>query len=596
MEGIDCRYQTNGRGCRVVPHFISAHLRAPVRCGRGAHPAWLFFNDRIHLLPYGMTEGVRLVLIVTPSEVEIAMGSSKTSAKRRKTTGVAPYVLLTKARARKSSSRYELFLDNAISDRARVLYSSPFRRLQDKAQVFSLETNAAIRSRLTHSLEVAHVGRSIAAKFADTEMGRKLFRVDDERAAFVTTVDTACLMHDLGNPPFGHFGETAIKEWFERKQDDVKKILSADDNKKEKNRVFNKMYADFTGFDGNAQTLRIITKIQFIVDKHGLNLTNSQLAAVIKYPWTSYASFRPSGKKFGVFHTEASILESLNKALGLRDGQRHLLVYIVEAADDISYCMSDIEDAIDKRVVSWRDFITFVKKHIANLSSELRSSAVADAIKSLPEEFSYQKAEKITPYGSAKADAPRDWQSAMLRFRTSVTRYLIDQSLERLQDASAELLRGEYIATPTLLDESETGHAWPLAAIKSFAQRYLYGSRNVRQREIIAHRVINEILNRLFVLIEDPKPDHFRAAVDGKTADLDGKRTSVAPSIASLLPKKYLAAYDMAMSSPNSGRYSDIEEWCQRAHLIVDYVSGMTDRFALDTYRLLLGIDTNLEK
>jgi dGTPase len=508
----------------------------------------------------------------------------------------ASYVLLTKERARESTSRYESLLDNSISDRARVLYSSPFRRLQDKAQVFSLETNAAIRSRLTHSLEVAHIGRSIAAKFADSQTGKCLFPDDDQRAALVTTVETACLMHDLGNPPFGHFGETAIKEWFALKQHEVKRILGVEDQQKKKIKAFDQMYSDFTEFDGNPQTLRIVTRIQFNVDKFGLNLTNSQLAAVIKYPWTSYSKSRPPRKKFGVFHTEADVLKELWTTLKLEEGQRHLLVYLVEAADDISYCMSDIEDAIDKRVVTWHDFIVYVKRHVERLPIDIENSGLTKAINGLPENFSEQKTEKITPYESAETDAPKDWQSAMLRFRTSVTRYLIEQCLTRLETKPGEFLNGDYKTTSALLEGDLNGPAWPLAIIKSFAEEHLYGSRNVRQRELIAHRVIHGLLDHLFVLLDHRDGHRFKASIAGKLSDSDGKLTSVAPSVASLLPRKYLAAYDLAMNSGAKVEYSEIYEWGQRAHLIVDYVSGMTDRFALDTYRLLLGIDTNLEK
>ncbi|MDE2153095.1 MAG: dNTP triphosphohydrolase, partial [Betaproteobacteria bacterium] len=273
-------------------------------------------------------------------------------------------VLLKTDRSRQSGSGYTSFLDNATSDRARVLYSSPFRRLQDRAQVFSLETNAAIRSRLTHSLEVAHVGRAIASRFFDSSYGEKFVPNHDERSALPTIVETGCLMHDLGNPPFGHFGETAIKEWFEIKEDDVKKILGAEDSKAKKSVAFKRMYADFTGFDGNAQTLRIITKLQYNIDKYGLNLTFPQIAAVIKYPWTSYSDRRPSGKKFGIFHTEYGTFQETWKALGLQEGQRHALAYLVEAADDISYCMSDIEDGLEKRVISWTEFICYLKESI----------------------------------------------------------------------------------------------------------------------------------------------------------------------------------------------------------------------------------------
>jgi dGTPase len=511
-------------------------------------------------------------------------------------TVAPPTVLLQRTRARESHSGYVTFLDNAISDRARVLYSSPFRRLQDRAQVFSLETNAAIRSRLTHSLEVAHIGRTIASRFFDSAHGRKLVPNDDERAALPMIVETACLMHDLGNPPFGHFGETAIKEWFELREDEMKRILGAEDNKKKKSDAFKRMYADFTGFDGNSQTLRIITKIQFNVDKYGLNLTLPQLAAVVKYPWTSYSPAKPAGKKFGVFNTESDVFDNAWKKLNLAPNQRHPLVYLVEAADDISYCMSDIEDAIDKRVASWPEFIRYMRDEISKLTPTQQKSEIAMAIVDLPDDFDSPKHKKIRPYRSTPADAPKDWQSAMLRLRTSVTRYLIDTSLDQLSSIWPDLISGKHKGSSGLLDESATSSGWPLGVLKRFTESRVYYSRNVRQREIIAHRVIHGILDCLFVLLDHRDSHRFQSAVEGKLSDRDGKRLAVAPSVASLLPRKYLAAYNASRESFEQQAYSEIAEWGQRAHLIVDYVSGMTDRFALDTYRLLLGIDTNLEK
>lgn len=410
-------------------------------------------------------------------------------------------------------------------------------------------------------------------------------------------VETACLMHDLGNPPFGHFGETAIREWFELKTDEVKSLLGAEDAKPKKSAAFKRMYADFTGFDGNSQTLRIITTIQFNVDKYGLNLTFPQQAAVVKYPWTSYSPARPKDKKFGVFHTEADKFEQVWKGLELPENQRHPLVYIVEAADDISYCMSDIEDAIDKRVISWPKFIRYMKTEIKKLPKDLRDSEAARSIVELPDSFDEKpRRKRIHPYRSKPVSPPKDEQSAVLRLRTSLTRYLIEVSVNRLVSVAPDLIALKGKAPTGLLDESRKGSGWPLGILKDFAESHLYCSRVVRQRELIAHKVIHCVLDRLWVLLDHAGSERFKAAVDGKHADDDGKSLGVAPSVASLLPRKFLAAYYAASEQAKSAPYKDIAEWGQRAHLMVDYLSGMTDRFALDTYRLLLGVDTSVEK
>ncbi|WP_206436313.1 dGTP triphosphohydrolase [Xanthomonas oryzae] len=216
--------------------------------------------------------------------------------------------LLTNERLRPSSRGKESIAQEVESDRSRVLYSASFRRLQRKTQVFPLEDNAAVRTRLTHSLEVAHVGRFLATSVIQRVSEKGLIAswgldLTDFKHAFVVTVEVACLLHDIGNPPFGHFGEAAIAKWFTK--------CSA------KNSYFN----DFTGFDGNPQGFRIVTKLNGSDGLTGMNLTLSQLASTLKYPSTP--SEKSRYKKFGAFFTEQEALkdvrEPLNNAPQMRD-------------------------------------------------------------------------------------------------------------------------------------------------------------------------------------------------------------------------------------------------------------------------------------
>ena len=274
--------------------------------------------------------------------------------------------LLSRERIRQSKIQGRSLEEEAESDRGRVLFSAPFRRLQSKAQVFALETNASVRSRLTHTLEVATVGRQLA-QAAFTEFGRRdeleKLGLNGKDRAFVSFVDAACLIHDLGNPPFGHFGEAAISEWFQQNESDLKpKQISG-----RAARLWEDHYKDLLNFDGNPQGLRIVTHLQCeeTADFTGLNLTATTIAATIKYPYDSSEIGTLGKKKAGYFQTESEVVAKVWKILGIKSS-RHPLVALMEAADDTAYCISDIEDGIEKRVVSQDAMADFIKKRIRN--------------------------------------------------------------------------------------------------------------------------------------------------------------------------------------------------------------------------------------
>ena len=290
------------------------------------------------------------------------------SKKRAKNDHASRYSeLLGVGRFRKSEAgRVPTLSIEAASDRGRLLFSNAFRRLHSKTQVFDQESNASVRTRLTHSLEVATIGRYIA-EVAAKEMSRQgwLGSTDDPKtpdaaAALVTFVEVACLMHDLGNPPFGHFGEETIQTWFGKWEDKYRGRFH-----KSVRRDFDRLYQDFLYFDGNPQGFRMATRLQWIKDEFGYNLTFTQLAATLKYPWTPGSVGQTKDgrlvKKAGVFNSEMDVLCGLQSELRLEEGARHPLAYLMEAADDISYCLSDIEDALEKKVIRGQDFVTWMR-------------------------------------------------------------------------------------------------------------------------------------------------------------------------------------------------------------------------------------------
>jgi dGTPase len=231
-------------------------------------------------------------------------------------------------------------------DYDRILFATPTRRLADKTQVFPLEKHDSIRTRLTHSHEVSNLARSIGVRLAFEEAD-KVFGDQQERLQVKRNVPSLLaavgLAHDLGNPPFGHQGEVAMQQWFNELQSDLA------------------VEVDFLEFDGNAQTFRLLTRLQVLNDQFGLNLTVGTLAALVKYP-SVYGSLNKGGfKKYGIFKSEAAIIEQVWEQTGLTEGIRHPLAYVMEACDDIAYSVIDAEDTVKKGYASFYDLMDFLQ-------------------------------------------------------------------------------------------------------------------------------------------------------------------------------------------------------------------------------------------
>lgn len=223
-------------------------------------------------------------------------------------------------------------------DADRVIFSGAFRRLSRKTQVHPLAANDHVHTRLTHSIEAGQVGRALG-KAVHTHVEKDLPK-GTEAADLGSIVQAACLAHDIGNPPFGHAGEEALAHWF-----DVHASAFS--------HMGQSQFHDLRSFDGNAQGFRILTQIENNVFAGGLQLTYATLGTFLKYPHIS----APGRKKFSAFASEKHILDKVAAAVGLPAStngyQRHPLAYLVEAADDICYCVLDLEDAVELKIVSF---------------------------------------------------------------------------------------------------------------------------------------------------------------------------------------------------------------------------------------------------
>lgn len=451
----------------------------------------------------------------------------------------------------RSSSRGNLgALQESESDRARILYSSAFRRLQRKTQVFPLEENAAVRSRLTHSLEVAHVGRYLATSVVEVMRKKKRlkkFGLNSEGClTLANLVETACLAHDIGNPPFGHFGESAIAAWAGRLA--KKKWPRAQPGKS--------AIRDFEFFDGNPQGLRIITNLSG-TDNFGMNLTAAQIASTVKYPCisTQIDSENPILKKAGVFESENETWEWVKESINLGENQRFPIAFLMEAADDISYCLSDIEDGIEKRYTNHEDFYKEVKKQleIINGNNLVLEKVLKEAKKN---------SNDVDPTVFARAKLVRE---------------LVREASTAYVDRHAEIFSGKVNA---LFDDNSPYYQL-LKAIKEAVKVKLYNHRKSIELELTGCAAISGILAKYEPLIELDHDDF---------ASLAGRR--VKPSLVEaqrlyfILAPKYLKSYHRNCKF-NTSKKNTVYS---RSQLIVDFVSGMTDVYALQTYQLVNGI------
>ncbi|PWN68133.1 deoxyguanosinetriphosphate triphosphohydrolase [Chryseobacterium oncorhynchi] len=419
----------------------------------------------------------------------------------------------------------------------RIIFSSAFRRLQNKTQVFPLPGSVFVHNRLTHSLEVSSVGRSLGSiigEFIVEDYKNDL--TEDSKNFYLynlgNVIAAACLCHDVGNPAFGHSGEDAIASYFERNEKDLKSKF----NEKE--------WADLVNFEGNANAIRVLAQQQQGKDAGGIQLTFSTLASIAKYPCEAVAKQKGiiHRKKFGFFQNEKDIFLEIAKGTQLISEseephifKRHPFVWLVEAADDICYNIIDMEDAHRLGIVSTSDcenlFFELVKSE-SNDMDKVKNKLVS--ISNENEKISYLRAKAINA--------------------------LINKSLEIYKQNFETILEGNLDKGLLDIYKSENN---ALQDIESFSIEKIYNHKAVVEIENAGYNVMYELLDHFIPSIL--KPDDERKSYDKKALKL--------------LPRQFV--YD------NGTDY-------QKVLGIIDFVSGMTDNYATDLYRKIKGIDIGM--
>ena len=407
-------------------------------------------------------------------------------------------------------------------DYDRLIFSAPFRRLQNKTQVFPLPGSVFVHNRLTHSLEVSCVGRSLGNDVASQLLKKHPALADSHISEIGSIVSAACLAHDLGNPPFGHSGEKAISTYFSEGQGmALKKELSPME------------WDDLTHFEGNANAFRILTHQFEGRRKGGFVMTYSTLASIVKYPFSSQLAGKKS--KFGFFLSEEADYQKIARELGIIQLSkpdeplryaRHPLVYLVEAADDICYQMMDIEDAHKLKLLT-HDETKGLYMLFFDEKRRKRIEEVCRIVTDVNEQIAY--------------------------LRSSVIGALIKECTRVFTENEEKILTGEFEGTLIMHICSPLKEAYDNCSAIAFQR--IYRSSDVLDIELAGFRVISTLIDLMINAVRSPEK-----------------------------------AYSQLLINRVSGQYNvNAPTLYGKIQAVLDYISGMTDVYALDLYRKIKG-------
>lgn len=410
-------------------------------------------------------------------------------------------------------------------DYDRIIFSSPFRRLQNKTQVFPLPGSVFVHNRLTHSLEVASVGRSLGTIFYN-RMKDQDPSIDDSCPLLSETgniVASACLAHDLGNPAFGHSGESAISHYF-----------NAGAGKIYRDQVTDAQWEDLIHFEGNANALRILTHPFAGKGTGGFALTYATLAAIAKYPCASLAGHNKQyihTKKYGFFQSEQNGFKKLAEEMDLIQVQdspliykRHPLVYLVEAADDICYNIIDLEDAHRLKILSYKE----VEDLLLPLCNDGKMPSRLAEIEDDDAKITLMRAKSISTL---------IWQCSAVFYREQVA-----------------ILNGDF--NQSLMDAIDEPYLSVMKTIENISVKKIYNYSSVVQIEVAGYKVMGGLLEEFIPAYLQNESKYHKKLVD-------------------LIPKQFLTKENDA--------YAKIQ-------CVLDFVSGMTDIYAVELFRKIKGI------
>ncbi|WP_242102495.1 dGTP triphosphohydrolase [Lysobacter sp. M2-1] len=427
----------------------------------------------------------------------------------------------------------------------RVVFCAPVRRLKDKTQVFPLDMHDGVRTRLTHSIEVSNLARSMGTSISyDVQ---EIAAVPNSSRNVPALLAAIALTHDLGNPPFGHQGEVAIQQWVASREDEIRALTTKREFKAA-------LFKDFLHFEGNAQGFRILARLQHQDHRSSLRLTASTLRSFMKYPWSSERiSDSSDSTKFGFFQSEKNVFEWASAKTGCEG--RHPLSYLMEACDDIAYSVLDIEDAVKKELISVADLAVFMGSieyrdddRVNELIAQYRDDRDWLSSLTMPGEDGKQVQISNKEIRDSQVDLLRSYAIGLM----------VSDAIERFKELVIDGMLGK-------IEKDIAGDfrsAVLMKALKKFAKLRVYKHPDVLKAELQGHRVIPALMDVFWRSVVN----HHR----GTQSKID--------------------EYVMSLISPNYIRVSKQSEdlklplWYRQLQLVCDQVCGMTDSFAIRTY------------
>lgn len=456
-------------------------------------------------------------------------------------------------------------IDDLEKDYKAIISSAAFRRLQDKTQVFPLDKSDFVRTRLTHSLEVSTIARQLGIMVTKKKEGRtesaltKAMKDEEIANRIPSALSCAGLLHDIGNPPFGHFGEVVMGEWYKKefekegfqyKGETIAELLD------------DRMKRDLCNFEGNAQALRILSKIRNKEGSHEINLTSGVISALIKYPTDSvhvkgHKDSDIRKHKLGYYKAEEESFIKICKETGtwLAEGDvaRHPLTFLMEAADDIAYSTADLEDAFKKRLFTLSDFIVFFENKLNEISDPDACDKPQRLIDNLRERIA--KTEKTA---EGEMVAFQNWMDYARSWFMYCAAYSFDKNYEQIMEGeyNKELLEGTF-------------HEKSVEILKDAMKEYVYGNDEIVKLELAAKKIIFSLL------------DDFAHAVIYWEAEEKGKYelSKADRKFCGLLPDNLKEDYKKARTGEKE------YDLYLRFMMVNDFISGMTDSYAKNLYQ-----------
>ena len=455
------------------------------------------------------------------------------------------------------------FSDYPISDietdYEQIISSSSFRRLQDKTQVFPLDKSDFVRTRLTHSIEVSSIARQLGIMITKGNKSycKDKFKTENIEIENIPSI-LACagLLHDIGNPPFGHFGEVVIGDWFKK---ELKKDSFSFKDKPIIEILNEQMKRDLENFEGNAQALRILTKVH--LKGNCVNISYSIINTLMKYPVDSknFSAKDDDIKKhkLGYYYSENNIIDNICKNTGTKiNGEyvRHPLTYLLEAADDIAYATADLEDAFKKGKFTIDQFIDYFEKEVKNFNKTKKTKTILQDLKKIVENKNKNVEDIFNEF--------QKWISRTKKWLMYVVAYCFSDSYDSIMSGSFKY--------DLFYD---TFHENTIKILKGAMKEFVFNDTEILKLELSAKKIIEALLNDFIYAVrywEEDNSDDLMSKSDKKYIDL--------------IP------HSLKCEFKRTNPENDSERIYNKCMMVIDFISGMTDSYAKNLYLELYGI------